>query len=514
MLQARTRTAMPLSRLRSTPSHAPPRLVCGTSDVDARNKSGHGGAPRCCVSARVAVVAAFASVAAYSWLITPADAHGFGQRYDLPIPLSFYLFGTAAAVVLTFIIVALLIREHPRAHARVHFDLLATSFGRLIAGPFPVAALKFFGLIAFLVTIAAGFLGDQNPYKNIAPTMVWIIGWVGVAYVSAFVGDIWAVANPWRTLFALAAYVARAFTGRAEVFLNLRYPAALGVWPAFLLLLALSWVELVHPNPGGPALPRFPGGRLLAAHACRHVPVRPRNMAAARRSVFSCIRYLRAFCAARGEHGIAAAIAAAAVRRRPSRQPCSLDVHDGFRAAVLATVLYDGALATPEWGRLESMLAPYFSLFGDLKLMALRTAGLLVFWLIFFTAYVWVSGLMSLTIAGALSTLGLARSFALTLVPIAIGYHLAHYLTFLLIQGQYIIPLVSDPFGYGWDLFGTAGYRVDIAHRRCARLPGTRRSLPSSSGHIAAVYLAHRKAMRFSRCRALGVALRRCRSPR
>src|SRR5947209_20289696 len=30
----------------------------------------------------------------------PAEAHGFGQRYDLPLPLSFYLFGTAAAVVL------------------------------------------------------------------------------------------------------------------------------------------------------------------------------------------------------------------------------------------------------------------------------------------------------------------------------------------------------------------------------------------------------------------------------
>ena len=53
-----------------------------------------------------------------------------------------------------------------------------------------------------------------------------------------------------------------------------------------------------------------------------------------------------------------------------------------FVLLLLATVLYDGALATPEWGRLESMLAPHFSLFGDLKLMALRTAGLLVFWLI------------------------------------------------------------------------------------------------------------------------------------
>ena len=64
---------------------------------------------------------------------------------------------------------------------------------------------------------------------------------------------------------------------------------------------------------------------------------------------------------------------------------------------------------------------------------------------------------------GRLPPLAMARRFALTLVPIAIGYHVAHYLTFLLIQGQYIIPLLSDPFGFGWNLFGTAGYRVDIA---------------------------------------------------
>ena len=469
--------------------------------MDARNKSGHGGAPRCCVSARVAVVAAFASVAAYSWLITPADAHGFGQRYDLPIPLSFYLFGTAAAVVVTFIIVALLVREHPRAHARVHFDLLATSFGRLIAGPFPVAALKFFGLIAFLVTIAAGFLGDQNPYKNIAPTMVWIIGWVGVAYVSAFVGDIWAVANPWRTLFALAAYVARAFTGRAEVFLNLRYPAALGVWPAFLLLLALSWVELVHPNP---AVPRF-----LASLAVAYSLLTLAGMFLFGRETW--LRHGEVFSAVFGTFARFAPLEVSTGSQPQLRlRPFGAGLLDSravstsmmaFVLLVLATVLYDGALATPEWGRLESMLAPYFSLFGDLKLMALRTAGLLVFWLIFFTAYVWVSGLMSLTIAGALSTLGLARSFALTLVPIAIGYHLAHYLTFLLIQGQYIIPLVSDPFGYGWNLFGTAGYRVDIGIVD-ARFAWYAAVTAILTGHIAAVWLAHLKAMELLDSRA------------
>src|SRR5262249_27615695 len=87
----------------------------------------------------------------------------------------------------------------------------------------------------------------------------------------------------------------------------------------------------------------------------------------------------------------------------------------------------------------------------------------------------------------------IAQSFVFTLVPIAIAYHLAHYLVYLLTQGQYIIPLASDPFGYGWDLFGTADYRVDIA------LVGARFAWYAAVssiviGHIAAVYLADVRA--------------------
>ena len=127
--------------------------------------------------------------------------------------------------------------------------------------------------------------------------------------------------------------------------------------------------------------------------------------------------------------------------------------------------------------------------------MAVKTAGLIAFWLVLSAAYVGTCAVMSLVVARQRAPLELARSFAFTLVPIAIGYHVAHYLTFLLVQGQYIIPLISDPFGYGWNLFGTAGYRVDIA------LVGARFAWYAAlaavlTGHIAAVYLAHRKAMR------------------
>ena len=90
---------------------------------------------------------------------------------------------------------------------------------------------------------------------------------------------------------------------------------------------------------------------------------------------------------------------------------------------------------------------------------------------------------------------GLPGLFVLTLMPIGIAYHLAHYHSFLLVAGQYAIPLLSDPFGWGWDLFGTALYRVDFSvvdaasiwYLSVAAIVG---------GHVVSVYLAHVMALR------------------
>src|SRR5437588_2711237 len=114
---------------------------------------------------------AFAGIAAAACSVaTPAAAHGFGQRYDLPLPLAFYLFGTASAVVLSFVIAGLVMRRSPTADSYPRINLLAFSLGRLTAGAGFGLALRLTSLVLFAVTIAAGFWGDQNPYRNIAPT--------------------------------------------------------------------------------------------------------------------------------------------------------------------------------------------------------------------------------------------------------------------------------------------------------------------------------------------------------
>jgi len=342
-----------------------------------------------------AALCAFAAAVAVAGLATPASAHGFGQRYDLPIPLSFYLAGVAAAVVVSFLIVGLFVREVPRVRAYPRIDLIATPLGRWIASPSLALALKLLALAAFIITIIAGLRGDQNPYRNIAPTMVWIIAWVGFAYVSAFAGNIWALINPWRTIFESIETIYQWITGRREFGLRLSYPEALGVWPAFLLLLAFAWIELVYPNPAVP--------RTIAWLALAYTVLTFAGMI-----MFGRERWLD-----RGEvftavFGTFARFAPIEIRTGPQREmwlrPFGAGLLDSgsvsismmaFVLLLLATVLYDGALATPEWGKLEGTIAPYLSALGDFRLVAIRTAGLIAFWLIFCGAYVGVCGVMS-----------------------------------------------------------------------------------------------------------------------
>ena len=103
--------------------------------------------------------------------------------------------------------------------------------------------------------------------------------------------------------------------------------------------------------------------------------------------------------------------------------------------------------------------------------------------------------LMADAVDGQINALDMARLFSYSLIPIALAYNIAHYITLFLIQGQLIIPLASDPFGSGWDLFGTANYSLNISIIN-ARILWFLSVALIVIGHVLAVYLAHRVAIR------------------
>ena len=425
----------------------------------------------------------------------PAGAHGFGQRYDLPLPLSLYLYGTAAVVVVTFVIIGLFVRHHGEVPHRPRHDLLAHAAGKIVAHSSVILLLRLIAAGLFVVTVTAGFIGDQNPYRNIAPTMVWIIVWVGIAYISAFVGDLWALINPWRTLFDGAAWMYRRVTNEGEFSYRLPYPPSLGVWPAVVLLLMFSWIELVYPAPAVPAH--------IACLAIGYSVVTWAGMILFGHDTW--IRHGEVFSVFFGTFArFAPTEARPGPRPELTLRPFGAGLLDSRSASLsimafvlllLSTVLYDGFLNTPEWTMLESAIGALVRSPGEFELIAVRSIGLFAFWLLFLGAYLLIAAMMSAAAGGSRSPREVAQHFAFTLIPIAIGYHVAHYLVFLLVQGQYVIPLISDPFGWGWDLFGTAGYRVDIAVIG-ARFAWYTAVAAILVGHMISVYLAHITAMR------------------
>jgi hypothetical protein len=128
----------------------------------------------------------------------------------------------------------------------------------------------------------------------------------------------------------------------------------------------------------------------------------------------------------------------------------------------------------------------------------LRSLGLLATPLLFFAVYALVSRVTAWVVVragGEAEACVAAGAFVLTFVPIALAYHLAHYLSFLLLGGQLILPLASDPFGLGWDLFGTANRTLDLGIIGIKSVWWTA-VIAVVVGHVYAVYLAHVMALR------------------
>jgi len=445
------------------------------------------------VNGRAAIGVTICSLAAAG----DAHAHGFGARYDLPIPLPLYLGGAGLTVAVSFVMLAAFMRSAPGSNAYWHFDVTRTFFGRLLAAPGFLLACRALAVALFLLVVAAGLFGVQSPLKNVAPVMVWAIWWVGMAYISALLGDLWALVNPLDTLFAWAeALHARIRPGR-NLASGVHYPGALGAWPAVVLFVVFVWMELVWDHSDTPAY--------LAAAMLAYAALTWLGML-----VFGRAQWL-----SRGEvfalvFGLLARFAPTEVRdagadgRRVWLRPYGVGLLASepvppsivvLVLAMLAAVCFDGFMETPLWARLLERHAPELSGNADATRTWISTGGVIGTPLLFVAVYLLFCRL-SIGCGGARASLmRVAGLYVLTLVPIAIAYHLAHYLSFLTMAWQYLIPLASDPFGFGWDLFGTKSHfiRIGLIDARAVWYIAIGAIV---SGHIAAVYLAHCVALR------------------
>jgi hypothetical protein len=182
-----------------------------------------------------------------------------------------------------------------------------------------------------------------------------------------------------------------------------------------------------------------------------------------------------------------------------------------FVLLMLATVTFDGFVETPLYQSLATEMQQNFSgvLFalselGFAETEVIATLALAAFPALFLAAY-WLAAWAMARLAGAPSVLPVACAFVLSLVPIAVAYHLSHYFSLLVTAGQFIVPLASDPFGFGWDLFGTAGHKVDLGILS-PYVFWYSAVILIVAGHAIAVFVAHLGALRLFANRASAAA--------
>ena len=422
--------------------------------------------------------------------MTGLVAHAIGGVRDLPIPLWLFYYGGAIVLVLSFVALGVLWRR-PLLEGADEGKPLAESLQQfLLSAPLRVV-LGGASLGLLIVIFLAALVGEPSAGQNLSPTFVFVLFWVGLVFVVVLLGDIYSVLNPWRAGADLVAWFWR--EGGWSWSSGIEYPERLGRWPATILLFAFTALELAYVEPANP--------RALALAIFLYSWVTWVGMAAFGRETwlrngeaFNVYFELLGRIAAFGRRRSGARLAV----RLPLSGLTRVDYPPGtlaFVCVMLGSVAFDGFSRTSRWidwrFRLEEPYVLDNPGLADLIVTGFNLAGLIAFVLLVATAFL---AAIQLAKRVAASSRPLVYAFLGSLVPIACAYALAHYFSLLVIQGQVGITLISDPFGFGWDLFGTADYQADptvlspntIWYFQVAVLV---------TGHVAGLILAHDRAV-------------------
>jgi hypothetical protein len=428
-----------------------------------------------------------------------ASACALGAVYNLPIPFAMYATGAALALVVSFAIVAFVLKTaSPTGNVGVPDAGLRPL--RVALPQWVVTALTATSLLALLLTIATGLLGSRNPLANFNMTFFWVVFMLGLTYLTALVGNIYALANPWR---ALCGEVERWYPAIFRGWLP--YPGWLGYFPALVLYVVLIWIELfgrIQPRTLSLLLISYAGVNVLAAWLV------------GKQTWF---RYGEFFSVFFGLIGRMAPVEyvrdstpahAYCIRLR---KPFTGLLDGGadhaslllFVIFMLSSTAFDGAHDTVPWvGMFWRGLYPLLSVHISLPYLIWvsvyylwQSLMLLLMPLCYLTVYLLLLWLAKWATHSNLSLRTLALRFAFTLIPIAFVYNVTHYYGEFSTQGVQVLRMISDPFNLGWDLFGTDHWFTQPIVLDVGMVWHTQVAL-ILCGHIISVYLAHVEALK------------------
>jgi len=409
-------------------------------------------------------------------------AHAFGQTYTLPIPLWLFLFGAAASIVVSFVIISWFVDAKPR-------KAVSYSVAAPIGWLMPLA--KVLGVAGFWLMIFSGLLSVGS--FSLIIISFWIILLIGLTYVVALFGDVWQYINPFRTMFE---GLERVLSPQKKPLL--RYPMRWSYYPALVCYVGLIWLELLSGGLG--IIPDALAYILLAYGAVTIVAA----WAFGKDIWFRYGEFFSVF------YAVVARVSSVVIEhgnvylRRPF---AGISSGEAVRFSVLLIVLF--MLASTGYDTLretrlfrsiaEAVLGSVLQVNGiyELTCLGVLTTGLLAL-------YLGSVAVMRRITPTKYSTFELAKRFALTLLPIAVGYHMAHYFPLLFTNGPLVLNYLGDPFQFGWNIAGLADADFSPGPFDAAKVWYAQVGL-IVGGHIAALYASHRTAAQLFRGRRVVV---------
>lgn len=402
------------------------------------------------------------------------SAHGLGGQSDLPIPLELAVTGAVAALVVSFTVLAVAWRT-PRfdtAEGRPAPAWLA-GVDQVVRAPWFRFTLRLLGFVLFLYAASAAVFG-QDLLTNPVFGIFYVWWWVGLVPLSFLFGPVWKAISPARTINLLFAKLSGSDPARGLF----DYPARLGYWPAVLGLYAFVWMELVYPH-----LTELGPVRLWCA---AYVGIMLIGGALFGDGFYERADPFEVYSALIGK------LSPFAVRDGRMRSPlanlAAAEVRPGLVAVVgvlFGSTAFDSFRESEFWVKTYQNSEVSAYLLNNLALLAFSAGATLIF----------VVGCMLTGVGPEQRRRELPNLLAHSLVPIVLGYIVAHYLTYLYEVGQQTLINASDPYGLGWDILGTGDWSIDYWFSYHATFLASLKVLAVILGHVVGAVAAHDRAI-------------------
>ncbi len=404
--------------------------------------------------------------------------HGLGGAKDLPIPLGLAVAGATAALIVSFCVLALAWRtpryQGPRPGRPV------PGVQRVVDDPRFQWTLRILGLLVGAYLLWALIWGPDLVTNPVLGTF-YVLVWVGLLPASLLFGKVVKAVSPVRTLNLLLAKV----TGGDAATGLMAYPAKLGYWPAAAGIFAFVWQELVNPQSAylGSVriwLAAYLAIMLIGAAVFGDVWLE-------RADPFEVYSSLLAHLSAWGRDGDRLVV------RSPLANLATVTPRPGLVAVVavlFGSTAFDSYKDTLQWQRFVSDVG--------LNDIFSNTVALFMFSAIVGVTFTVAAMSTGVDTSGpnAVRRRDLPALLAHSVIPIIVGYMTAHYLSYLVEQGQYTLIQLSDPLVRGDNLLGTGNWEVQYWLSFHPTFLAVVKVLAVITGHITGVIAAHDRAIK------------------